>query len=140
MLKLTRLLMLIAVAALVARPVMACCMVGHAQPVVSQAKVEAPSCHTDQSSSVHDQMRHEQAPQSPLDCPGCLDCDTAIMQAQSADHGMLLPQVTSQMPIIAVASRFAGFEHKPIILKTGPPDVPPDTYPTPITLKQRLLI
>ena len=140
MLKLTRLFVLIAVASLAVGPVMACCVTGHAETISPAAKVETPPCHGESSSSEHGRMPHEDGSQSPFDCPGCLDCDASVMQAQSVDDAALLSQQPNDIPIAVLASRFDGFEHRSIVFKTGPPGDPPTTHQTPITLKQRLLI
>jgi len=140
MLKLTRLLILVSVAILATQPVMACCLTGHGEPAITEAASEAPPCHGEvpaqhQTSNTGD---HDQP--TPADCPGCFDCDSAIMQAQTFDTNILLTQSSNQAPLAIIAARFDGFEYKPVVLKTGPPGDPPPTHYTPITLKQRLLI
>lgn len=140
MLKLTRLLILISVAFLAARPVMACCLTGHGETAMAEMKVESPPCHDEVAAGHHGAAEEKQKPSSPFDCPGCIDCDTAVMQAHSVDDGAVLNQLPSEIPFIVLAARFDGFEHKSTVFKTGPPGDPPLPLPTPITLKQRLLI
>ncbi|WP_370337593.1 hypothetical protein [Parvularcula marina] len=136
----TRLLILISVAFLAARPVMACCLTGDAEPVVAEFQTETPPCHGETPASQHANADTANSDRDPSDCPGCFDCDAAIMQAHTVDDGALLTQITSEIPLVTLASRFAGFEHKPVVFKTGPPGDPPPLHHTPITLKQRLLI
>ena len=140
MLKLTRLLFLIAVALVATQPIMACCLAGHAEPAASDTSVEAPPCHGEAPLSALGDNETDQQPPSPMDCPGCLDCDSAVMQAQSFENGALLTQLSPEIPLAVIASRFEGFGHTETIFKTGPPGDPPLPLSTPITLKQRLLI
>lgn len=140
MLNLTRLLMLMAVASLATVPAMACCVTGHVQPAVSQTRVGIPSCHGEQSPSMHGEEDRAQQPISSSDCPGCRDCDIAIVQTQSVIDGALLSQSAPEIPLATLQSQFSGFGYKLVVLKTGPPGTPPATLQTPIALKQRLLI
>ena len=140
MLKLTRLLILVFVAATVARPVMACCLLGHGGQAVADARIDTPSCHTEMPPSNETKSDAIDSERNPDDCPGCFDCDAAIMQAHTVNDGALLTQTTSEIPLVTLASHFTGFEHKPVEFKTGPPGDPPLLHHTPITLKQRLLI
>ena len=140
MLKLTRLLMLIAVASLAAGPVMACCMTGHAQPAASQETAEVPPCHGERTHSAQDEASLGDEPQLPLECPGCLDCDTAMLQAQSVTEGALLTHIDSGVAAPDLSPRAVTFEPKPFVFKTGPPGDPATALGTPVTLKQRLLI
>lgn len=139
MLKLTRFLILIAVALVAARPVMACCLTGHGELAIQDVQAEAPPCHGETLSPQH-AARQDHQPSSPMACPGCLDCDASLMQAQSVDDSALLTQPPSETPLAVIASRFDGFEHQSIVLKTGPPGDPLSLHETPLTLKQRLLI
>lgn len=140
MLKLTRLLILIAVALVVTQPIMACCLTGHAEPAASHTSIEAAPCHGEASPSSHVDTKTDQPSPSTMDCPGCLDCDSAVMQAQSFQNGVTLTQLSSETPMAVITSRFEGFEHTATIFKTGPPGDPPLPLSTPIILKQRLLI
>jgi hypothetical protein len=141
MLKLTRLLILIAVALVATQPIMACCLAGHAEPVASHTSVDKPPCHGEAPLSAHgdSKMDQQQLP-APMDCPGCLDCDSAVMQAQTFETGALLTQLSPEIPLAVIDSRFEGFGQAETIFKTGPPGDPPLPLSTPITLKQRLLI
>lgn len=144
MLKLTRLMLLLAVAFMAARPVMACCITGHTGAQSSVQSIDAPSCHdagdskehasSDASGEMPDQM------QDPMECPGCFDCDSAILQAQTLDEGVVLATSPSEIPIAVLTARFEGFEHSSVALSAGPPGNPPPFRLTPISLKQRLLI
>lgn len=78
--------------------------------------------------------------QGPMECPGCFDCDSAIMQAQTFDEGTVLTASPSEIPIASLTTRFEGFEHNSVVFATGPPGAFSPSWPTPITLKQRLLI
>jgi hypothetical protein len=140
MLKLTRLLMLIAAAALAAGPVMACCLTGHTQSAALYTSTETLPCHDAASPSGHEDAKAEQPAPLPVDCPECVDCDSAVMQAQSFDHSVSLTQLTPEVHFAVIAARFEGFEHKATILATGPPGDPPLPLSTPMSLKQRLLI
>lgn len=140
MLKLTRLLLLLAVALVAARPVMACCLTGHSEPAASHLQAEAPPCHGESNTSHATTGKSDHQPALPMECPGCVDCDLAVMQAQSVDDGALITQGSSDIPIAMIGSRFAGFQHEPTVYKTGPPGEPPGIHQTPITLKQRQLI
>lgn len=140
MLKLTRLLILIAVALVATQPIMACCLAGHAEPAASHTSVDVPPCHGEAPLSAHGDGKTGQQPPAPMDCPSCLDCDSAVMQAQSFENGALLKQLSPEIPLAVIASRFEGFGHTETIFKTGPPGDPPLPLSTPIILKQRLLI
>ncbi len=140
MLKLTRLMILVAVAFMAARPVMACCVTGHNEAPSSVHSTEAPSCHDAADSLEHASSDTTGQMQGPVDCPGCFDCDSAIMQAQTFDEGAVLTASASEIPVALLTARFEGFQHTSTVLATGPPGHAPPTRPTPITLKQRLLI
>lgn len=142
MLSLVRLMLLIAVAALATSPVMACCLSGHNGPQPEIIEVEASHCHGDhdQTQGSAAQQEHRNLP-SPIDCPGCLDCDVGTLQAQSIEDGALNNQTPSKDVQIAIrASHFDGFEHNAVVFKTGPPGYSPGRPDTPVILKQRLLI
>lgn len=140
MLKLTRLLILVSVAILAARPVMACCLTGHNAPAALEVQNETPPCHGEAPDTDEANTINILADRGLSDCPGCSDCDTAMIQTHTADDGALLTQPPTETPVAALAARFVGFELESIVLKTGPPDDPSFFHYTPITLKQRLLI
>lgn len=132
--KLTRLLMLLAVALLAARPVMACCLDGHPVSHMAPTDVETSPCH-----DVQDTIPAGLSGEAPVDCPSQLDCETALRHAQTFDDGTLLASVLKDVPLPAVLARFDGFEAPRLVLKTGPPGDPPPLTTTPVRLKQRLL-
>lgn len=138
--KLTRLMILIAVAFLAVRPVMACCLVGHAGVEAVENTADVSPCHGARNSEADSAGTSDRNPAIPFDCPGCMDCSAAVTQAQSVEHGTILSAAESDIPLAALMSRFDGFERKPVTLKTGPPGDPPPRLFTPVTLKQRLLI
>ncbi len=74
------------------------------------------------------------------DCPGCLDCDSPVMQAEASGDQAPMRSTSAEPPPAVLEARFPGYSQAPIILKTGPPDDPPFVHETPITLKQRQLI
>ena len=119
---------------------MACCMEDHAEPIVSRTLVKMPPCHDDQTSSHQGDTTSAQHSPSPSECPGCLDCDPALLNGQLATEGALLAQLMSEIPLAAARSYFAGSKQHSIVFKTGPPGDPVTVPNTPITLKQRLLI
>ena len=139
MFKLTRLMILLAVATLVAQPVMACCLTGHVD-AAAEAQMTAEPCHDTTEAMDPSAMDTSHDMQGPMDCPGCLDCDAASMQAQSIDDSGLLTQSPSEVPMAVLSAKFEGFGHESIVYKTGPPSDPRLPFPTPVTLKQRLLI
>lgn len=140
MLNLTRLFVLIAAAALLAQPVMACCMAGHGDAHALAVSTDASPCHDAREDMDHVSSDASHPMPSSMDCPGCLNCDSALMQAQSADVAVALASTTIDAPISILETRFDGFQHASTVLKTGPPGDTPLPLFTPITLKQRLLI
>ena len=140
MLKLTRLLVLISIAVLVARPVMACCLAGHGAPAPPQVQAETQPCHGALSAGHPDRVGTDHRPAPPMDCPGCFDCETAIIQAQALDGSGVLAQAPSDVALAILVSRFAGFEPAPTVFKTGPPADPLLSPRTLVDLKQHLLI
>lgn len=134
MLKLTRLLILIAVATFVARPVMACCLTGHDALAMAEPCHEMPMTE----STTLSVMDHER--QAPVDCPGCLDCESAVIQVQLVDDGALLTKHETQISLAVAGHTSIPVVARPDQFKTGPPDDPPLVLQTPVTLKQRLLI
>ncbi len=140
MLNVTRLLIVMSVAILAAHPVMACCLTGHGEPVVSNADVETHPCHSHEADGENATPAATDREKLPEECAGGLICDTAIVQAQTVEAGALTPQLSSEIPYASVAVRFDGFEHKTIVFTTGPPGERPILRNSPITLKQRLLV
>ncbi|MGV6821001.1 MAG: hypothetical protein ACWA5T_10965 [Parvularcula sp.] len=140
MLKLTRHLLLIAVAFLAARPAMACCLAGHdaADPSVSESG--SPPCHESKGHAADETIHQDGQAPMPTDCPGCPDCQSVVMAAHSVTYGAVLTGASNDLPLATIANRFAGFEFKPTVLTTGPPDYRPPPAQTPIALQQRLLI
>ena len=142
MLKLARLMMLFAVAAFATSPVMACCLNGHADHEAEIVEVASSHCHGNsaQPETAESPEEHPAFP-SPIDCPGCLDCDMGILQAQSIEVDALSNQSNSDSIHFAYhVTEFVGFEHKAIVLKTGPLGLIDRRPDTPLRLKQRLLI
>lgn len=142
MLKLARLMMLFAVAAFATSPVMACCLNGHADHEAEIVEVASSHCHGNpaQPETAETSEEHPGYP-SPIDCLGCLDCDMGVLQAKSIEIGALSNQSNSDSIHIAYhVTEFVGFEHKAIVLKTGPPGLLDRQPDTPLRLKQRLLI
>lgn len=140
MLKLTRHLLLIAVALLAARPVMACCVVGHGESYQLVSLSAAPPCHESMSHAASVTGHQDSRNQPSTDCSGCPDCQSVVMAAQSVTNGAVLTGASNDHPLAMIASRFVGFEFKPTVLTTGPPNYRPPPAQTPIALKQRLLI
>lgn len=142
MLKLARLMMLIAVAAFATSPVMACCLNGHAGSETGFVEVAASHCHgkSAEPQTAESLEEHAQFP-SPTSCPGCLNCDLGILQAQSIEDGALNnPPTFDDILIVHHEMQFVGFEYETIVLKTGPPEIFDRRPDTPLSLKQRLLI
>ncbi|NBC19824.1 MAG: hypothetical protein GVY06_02050 [Alphaproteobacteria bacterium] len=140
MLKLARLLFLIALAAMVARPVMACCLTGHGAGAAVAAESDMPPCHGPAPAAGHAGEALDRTMPAPPDCPGCLDCDTAFIKAQTVNDAALIEAGPSEGSLAGPAARFSGFEPSATVFKTGPPGDPPRAHATPVTLRQRLLI
>jgi len=138
--KLTRLLVLVSIVFLAARPVMACCLAGHGELAPLQVQAETPPCHEVSKTEALERVGTDRQRPPLIDCPGCFDCDTATLQAQSGDDGALTARTSPQGPVAIPSSGFVAFEHAPYTFKTGPPEDPLLRPLTPITLKQRLLI
>lgn len=132
----TRLFMILAVAAFVAIPVMACCMAGHAQTGKATIQAEAPPCHGNMESEAAAPMSHD----TPADCPGCADCESAMLAAKTADQATMLTSADDLLLLPVEVTRWAGYETPRILRTTGPPRAPPGLPNTPISLKQRLLV
>ncbi len=137
-----RLLALVAMALLAAQPVMACCLAGHAGTTAVAAAPASPPCHDagmDMGAEANADAGATHG-RGPAHCPGCLDCDSPVMQAQASDGGAILAGTRPDVPLALRAADFPGFATRPVVLKTGPPDAAPRRHETPLTLKQRLLI
>lgn len=140
MLKLTRLLVLIAVALMASRPVMACCFTGHEVSHMAEAAAQAQPCHGDQQEA---ERRAPAAPShaaTPFDCPGCADCNIAVAKTGVSVPDAVLAAGASEIPFTVLSAQFEAREFTPLALKTGPPGDPPALRATPVSLKQRLLI
>ena len=145
MLKLTRLIVLIAVALLAARPAMACCASGHDTVPDQEIAAEDTSCQGKGGMAAHTTHAPDEAPAEPAshtdDCPGCSICTTAMAHAQTFDDARVLVQAQSDAPVAVLAARANDTRFKAVPLKTGgPPGTLPRRHDTPITLKQRLLV
>jgi len=134
----SRLFAVLAIALLAVQPVMACCLVGHEAAAQETSQVASPPCHD--SSMQMASGQNVDTEQHSDECPGCYDCDSALMQAQASDDSTALSASSSEVPYAVLAAQFPGFAHDPVIFKTGPPGEPSLPLSTPITLKQRLLI
>lgn len=132
----TRLLLILAVAAFAASPVMACCMTGHAQAGAEIIQAEAPPCHGNAEAEAAAPMSHD----TPADCPGCADCETAMLPAKTADQAVILSSVDDLQLLPVEVSGWTGYETPRMLRTTGPPPAPPGRPNTPISLKQRLLV
>jgi len=136
----SRLLTLMTIAFMVAQPVMACCVTGHAAPVVEMAEMDAPPCHNDDADgAIRADSDHRSMPDADA-CPGCPDCNLPAMQGQVSGDMSVLPQPAPEGALAVTAAQYPGHLPPPLILTTGPPAGPPKTPVTPLTLKQRLLI
>ena len=139
MLKLTRFLILIAVALTAARPVMACCFTGHGVSHMTEAAAEASPCHGEQQGA----EQHAPTPSDAanlFDCPGCADCNIAVANTSVSVPDAVLAAGALEIPFTALSTHFEAREFTPLALKTGPPGAPPALRSTPVSLKQRLLI
>lgn len=121
---------------------MACCVSGHDQatPAIEQVNIDAPPCHEHSQGAHVDVSQADHSSELPFDCAGGDDCDAALMSAETFQFSSVTPQVSSEIPFIILTAHFPGYDHKPIVYKTGPPNYRRATAATPITLKQRLLI
>ena len=135
-------MLLLAVVLMIARPVMACCWVGHGD------STEAPATHSATHSSAADRIQPPchgggEMPQPGVDteqgCGNCADCDNPLLAAAELDA-----RIAAQLLVDAV---LVGFSPPRPILPVSthaPRDGPARGYfprqETPISLKQRLLI
>ncbi len=133
---LTRLFMLLAIAAFAASPVMACCITGHAQASAATIQAEAPPCHGNMESEAAAPMSQD----TPADCPGCGDCEAAMLAAETADQATVLTSTDDLQLLPIEVNRWTGYETPRILRTTGPPRASPGLPDTPISLKQRLLV
>jgi len=134
----SRLFAFLAVALLAAQPVMACCLVGQAAAAQETSQVASPPCHDSGMQMAPAQNANTE--QDSDECPGCYDCNSALMQAQASDDSTALSASSAEVSYVVLAAEYPGFGHDPVIFKTGPPGEPSLPLSTPITLKQRLLI
>ncbi len=131
------LLLLAAVAIATAAPAVACCHADRASHMVGATG--APPCHGDWPHA-------SQAPPKPAceargaaTCPDRLDCDPATMRGSFSGYGItpttaVFDAVGAVRPIVSDELEFPVIRRKPSRSRRTPP------FPTPITLKQRLLI
>ena len=137
-----RLLSVIALVAMIAAPAMACCLTGHPDGAGHDAPVHsieasATSCHDDAETGVHHESAAEQ---SDPKCSGCIDCENATVSQDDLIHPA--SWYSSQMVVlmVAIVPGFQGLEVTGPVLTTGPPAQVDILRPTPIELKQILLI
>ncbi len=135
-----RLLILIAVALTAARPVMACCLAGHDEAHGAETAVQAPPCHGVPQEGARHVPAAASDPFNPFDCPGCVDCNVAVANADVPVADAVLAAGASEIPFTVLSTPFEAREFTPLALKTGPPGDPPALRSTPVSLKQRLLI
>jgi len=134
----SRLFAVLAIALLATQPVMACCLVGHEAAAQETSQVASPPCHD--SGMPMAPAENTDTEEGSNECPGCYDCDSALMQAQTSDDSTALTASSAEVSYAVLAAEYPGFAHAPVIFKTGPPGEPSLPLSTPITLKQRLLI
>lgn len=132
----TRLLMILAVAAFAATPIMACCMTGHAQTHAMTIQAEAPHCHDDMQPGAGKPVSGDMV----ADCPGCADCEPAMLGARSTDQATLLASAGQVQLSPVKADRRTGYDTPRTLQTTGPPRASPRLPTTPVSLKQRLLV
>lgn len=138
MLIVSRLITLLAIVLVTAQPVMACCLTGHPAPASAQMSGEPPWHDASEDMSAETGDNRSLAIDT-SDCPGCPDCDTATMQAQSLDDLTILASAAPDLPLPVALSKFTGFAPRRIVLNTGPPRKLAIARLSPVTLKQRLL-
>lgn len=134
--QLTRLFMILAVAVFAASPVMACCVTGPAEASVANDQSEAPSCHDD----ADNMASAPAADDNTADCPGCADCETAMLQAKTVDLPTILASAADLHLVAVSVDQWSGFDAPRILHTTGPPRASPRSPNTPTSLKQRFLI
>uniref|UniRef100_UPI0030F78B36 hypothetical protein n=1 Tax=Hyphomonas sp. TaxID=87 RepID=UPI0030F78B36 len=132
----TRLLMILAVAAFAATPIMACCMTGHAQTHAMTIQAEAPPCHDELAPDAAKPMPGDMV----ADCPGCADCESAMLAARTADQATLLSSAGQVQLSPVEVNRWTGYDIPRTLRTTGPPRASPRLPTTPVSLKQRLLV
>jgi len=106
---------------------------------MTEAAADAPPCHSDRQGA----KQHAPAPSDTANlfgCPGCADCNIAIVQAVSSVADAALAAGASEIPHTALSEQYVTQAFTPLAMKTGPPGATPGLLSTPITLKQRLLI
>ena len=128
----SRSLILLAAIVLAAKPVVACCLTGHAQSQRSAATAEAPPCHG---------ANTEHAPEEQDGtCPGCANCDAGLAHASAAGDAAVALLVTALDLPPATVGAAPPFAAPMRVRATGPPRASPPRSHTPVSLKQRLLI
>jgi hypothetical protein len=136
MTRLIRLFMILAVAVFAASPVMACCVTGPAVASVANDQSEAPPCHDEADSMASAPASDDNS----VDCPGCADCETAMLQTKATGQH-LLPASATDLHLVPVSvNQWTGFEAPRILRTTGPPRASPVLPNTPVSLKQRFLV
>jgi hypothetical protein len=136
-------MLLLAAVLMIARPVMACCWVGHGE------STEAPAAHAKTASMTPAAMTQPpchgggEMPQLALEaepsCENCADCDNPLLaaadvEARIAAQLLVDAVLVSYAPPVPVSTRSA---HAP---RDGPARQDSPSKDTPISLKQRLLI
>ena len=142
MIFIARLLSIIALVAMIAAPAMACCLTGHADGAGHDAPVHsieasATSCHDDVQTVVHNERAAEQ---SGPECSSSIDCDSATVSQDELIHPASWNSSQTVVLVVAIVPGFQGLEVTGPVLTTGPPKQVDILRPTPIELKQILLI
>jgi hypothetical protein len=123
-----RIILLAAAVLLSAQPVMACCLQGH-----SAAVEVTPPCH---------EMPSEEDRAGNLagdDCPGCADCETALVASDVKPSKPLLDPSFAKAVLYASA-QIAEVPEVTLNGATGPPRTSLNPPPNPVSLYQKLLI
>ena len=130
-----RCLIIVAAVFLAVNPAMACCFVdsSHSAPIVIET---SPPCHGDQAIDYEDGGDSEEQSKDCLTSTACADfkiesilaTDTVSVVAEKAD---LIATLADEEP----RSEITTYR-----MSTGPPSGQVESFDTPLTLKQRLLI
>jgi hypothetical protein len=132
----TRLLMILAVAIFAASPVMACCLNNHVEASAETHSVDATPCHGEAEPTASKPISDNNLE----GCPGCAECETAMLQAQTADPSAVLASGQELQLMSLQGDQWTGFNAPLVVRTTGPPHDLSRVPDTPITLKQRFLI
>lgn len=132
----TRLFMLLAIMVFAASPLMACCTSGHAQTAADTIQSEASPCHNNASAKSTKPIPAD----IPSDCPGCIDCESTILQVQTTDQTTVPPLIEVQQQLLIMVGSWIKYDEPYVLHKTAPPPAPPRLHTTPTSLKQRLLV